>query len=44
MAQMAQTAKLLEQRVDTLERILDEQSPAWRSQFETGMPYHQQTG
>jgi phage shock protein B len=34
--QMGQTAQRLEQRVMTLERILDAEVPAWRSQYGTG--------
>jgi phage shock protein B len=33
--QMAQTAQRLEQRVMTLERILDAEVPAWRGQYDT---------
>jgi len=32
---MAQTAQRLEQRVMTLEKILDAEVPAWRSQYGT---------
>jgi phage shock protein B len=37
--QMAGTAQRLEQRVATLERILDSEIPAWRSNFEAGGQY-----
>lgn len=37
--QMAGTAQRLEQRVAILERILDSEIPAWRSNFETGGQY-----
>jgi len=34
--QMTATAQRLEQRVATLERILDTETPAWRGNFEGG--------
>jgi len=34
--QMTATAQRLEQRVATLERILDAETPAWRGNFEGG--------
>jgi phage shock protein B len=37
--QMAGTAQRLEQRVATLERILDSEVPAWRNNFEAGGQY-----
>jgi phage shock protein B len=33
---LGQTAQRLEQRVATLERILDTEVPAWRGQYEAG--------
>jgi phage shock protein B len=40
---LGQTAKRLEQRVATLERILDTEVPAWRGQYEAG-DYGRQAG
>ncbi len=40
--QMSATAQRLEQRVATLERILDTETPAWRGNFEGG--HYGQTG
>jgi phage shock protein B len=36
---LGQTAQRLEQRVATLERILDAEVPAWRGSFEPGADY-----
>jgi len=40
--QMSATAQRLEQRVATLERILDTETPAWRGNYEGGQ--YGQTG
>lgn len=43
-AQLTQTASRMEQRIATLERILDTEAPNWRQTAQMGAPYERPLG